>query len=326
MKHAIFCFLVTMLAAQTSAYGQQESSSDYPSRTIRIIVPFAPGGGSDFIARSVGNALSERWGKPVIVENKAGAGSTLGASYALKSPADGYTLLLISSSYAVNPAVYSNMTFDSLSDMTPVVNLAQGPTIITVTPSLPVNTLKELVDYAKANPGKISFASSGTGGLVHLNTEAFMLETQTKMVHVPYRGSGPSVTALLGGEVQLFVGDAGSVYPHIAAGTLRGLAVSGKERFSLLPNIPTLTEAGFTAFDMPIWQGLIAPKDTPEPIIRKLNAELNDIIHTDEMKKIVSQQLFVPVGGSPQSFYDLIRSDMERWKSVVKAANITPEQ
>ena len=323
MQRLIACLAAVFLLAHTSTHAQQESAMDYPSRPIKIVVPFAPGGGSDFIARTLARALSDKWNKPVVVENKTGAGSTIGATYALKSPADGYTLLLVSSSYAVNPAVYNNLPFDSLADMTPVINLAQGPTIITVNPQLPAHSIQELIVYAKANPGKISFASSGSGGLVHLNTEAFMLETQTKMVHIPYRGSGPAAAALLSGEVQLFVGDAGSVYPHIKAGTLRGLAVSGKERFNLLPDLPTLTEAGFTAFDMPIWQGLIAPKDTPPAVVEKLNVELNMLIRTDEVRKIISQQLFVPVGGTPAAFYDLIKSDIERWKNVVKAANIT---
>lgn len=212
---------------------------------------------------------------------------------------DGYTLLLVSSSYAVNPAVYSNMTFDTLNDMTPIINVAQNPTIITVNPSLPVRTLGELIAYAKVHPNKLTFASSGTGGLVHLNTEAFMQETGTKMVHVPYRGSGPAALALLAGEAQLFVGDAGSTSLHILAGMLRGLAVSNNERFALLPNIPTLSEAGFTAFDMPIWQGIIVSKGTPDAIVKKLNTEINAIPRTDEMKKTISQQLFVPVGGSP---------------------------
>lgn len=322
MKRLIVSFAALLLIAVTGAQAQQETADEYPSRTIKIVVPFAPGGGSDFIARAVGKLLSDKWGKPVVVENRPGAGSTVGAAFALKSPPDGYTLLLASSSFAVNPTVYNNLPYNSLTDMKPVINIAQNPSIITVNPKLPVHTLKEFIAYLKAHPGELSFASSGAGGLVHLNTEGFMLETDTKMVHVPYRGSGPSAMAVLAGEVQLFVADAGSVTPHIQAGTLRGLAVSGEQRFAMLPDVPTLREAGFTAFDMPIWQGLIAPKDTPDAIVNKLNAEINALLRTEDFKKTISAQLFVPVGGTPKNYYDLIVSDMERWTKVVKAANV----
>jgi len=325
MLRLIASLAAFVLAALPPAHAQ-ETAAEYPSRTIKIVVPFAPGGGSDFIARVIGKSLQGKWGKPVIVENRPGAGSTIGSAYALKSPGDGYTLLLASASYAVNPTVYKNLPYNSLGDMKPVIVVAQNPTIVCVNPALPVKTLKDLIDYAKANPDKIAYASSGAGGLVHLNTEGFMLETGTKMLHVPYRGSGPSAMAVLAGEVQLFVGDAGSTYPHVQAGTLRALAVAGKERFPLLPNIPTLTEAGFTAFDMPIWQGLIAPQDTPDTIVQKLNAEINALLQTDEFKQAISAQLFVPAGGTPAAFHDLIKSDMERWEKVVKAANVTVAQ
>ncbi|MEI9803437.1 MAG: tripartite tricarboxylate transporter substrate-binding protein [Pseudolabrys sp.] len=326
MKHLIACLFAAALLGQTPALAQQESAADYPSRAVKIVVPFSPGGGSDFIARTVGKALSEKWGKPVIIENRTGAGSTLGASYALKSPPDGYTLLLVSSSYAVNPAVYANMTFDSLNDMTPVIDVAQNPDHHHGERVVPCKDSQRVHRLRQGQSGQADLCLERHRGLVHLNTEAFMLETGTKMVHVPYRGSGPSAMALLANEVQLFVGDAGSTSPHILAGTLRGLAVSNKERFALLPDIPTLSEAGFTAFDMPIWQGLLAPKGTPPAIVQKINADINAMLQTDEMKKAISQQLFVAVGGTPESFYDLIKSDMERWKKVVKAANIAPQQ
>ncbi|HEX4328236.1 MAG TPA: tripartite tricarboxylate transporter substrate binding protein [Burkholderiales bacterium] len=320
-----FASCMVVLAAAAGLMPIPASAQDaYPSKPIRIIVPFAVGGGSDIVARVTAKELAQRIGQPVVVDNRPGAGGSVGANLALKSAPDGYTLLLVSSSYAVNPALYK-LPFDSLADMTPVIELGSGPMIVTVNPQLPVKTLKELIDYARANPGKISFGSSGLGGLIHFYTEAFMLETSTRMVHIPYRGSADLIPDLLSGRIQLVLGDAGSVYRHIAAGSLRAIAVSGKNRLAELPQVPTLVEAGFTAFDMAVWQGLVAPKGTPEAVVAKLNAQLNEIVRIDEAVKAFKAQYYYPVGGTPAAFYELIKGDADRWVTVAKRANIKVE-
>jgi tripartite-type tricarboxylate transporter receptor subunit TctC len=324
MKSLIASLAIAMATIVQPVHAAHEDPAAYPSKIVKIIVPFAAGGGSDILARIVARELTQRLGQSVIVENRPGAGSSLGANAALKSPPDGYTLLLASSSYSVNPAIYKKLPFDTLNDMAPIIELGAGPMIVTVTPSLPVHTMKELIAYAHANPDKISFGSSGLGGLTHMCTESFMLQTQTKMVHVPYRGSSDVVPDLLTGRTQLFFADVGSVARQIAAGKLRGIAVSGKHRLSELPDVPTLSEAGFRAgsFGMEVWQGLLAPKGTPAPIIKRLNTELNQIIHTDGVIKVFNAQYYSPIGGAPQDFYSLIHSDMQRWSEVAKKANV----
>lgn len=326
MKHLLGLILATTAFATLPALAQQDVAS-FPSKPIKIVVPFAVGGGSDIVARTVANELAQRLGQPVIVENRPGAGSSVGSNLALKSPADGYTLLLASSSYSVNPAIYKNLPFDSLNDMTPVIKLGSGPMVVTVTPSLPVNTLPELIAYAKANPNRISYGSSGLGGLTHICTESFTMETQTKMIHVPYRGTAAVVPDLLSGRTQLFLADTGTVVKHIKSSKLRGLAVSSPQRLPELPEVPTLAELGYApdAFGMVAWQGILAPKGTPAPIIAKLNSALNQIIREDAVKNLFAAQYYMPAGGTPEDFYKLIRADIQRWTAVAKQANIAAE-
>ena len=322
MRILIYFFSIVIFSASIvlPANGQDAASS-YPAKPIKIIVPFAVGGGSDIIARVIGKELSQKLGQPVVIENRTGAGGSVGSNLALKSAPDGYTLLLISSSFSVNPALYK-LPFDHINDISPIVELGHGPMIVTVANNLPIRSFKELISFTKANPDKLAFGTSGQGGLVHFTTEAFMLETNTRMIHIPYKGSADVVPDLISGRIQLFLADAGSVVRHINAGNLRGLAVSTKQRVQELPDVPTLIESGFTAFDMAVWQGLVAPKATPDAIIQKLNFLINEIIRQEDVIKAFKAQYYNPVGGKPQDFLNVIKSDSDRWIAVAKKANI----
>ena len=278
-------FPLTLVAAALCAASGLAQAQTYPTKTVRIIVPFAPGGGSDFIARLIAPPLNKSLGQQFIVDNRPGAGSTLGSEIALKSPADGYTLLLISGSFTTAPSLYKNLKYDTLSDMTPVVQTENGPYLITVHPSLPVKTVKDLVALAKANPTTINFASTGNGGITHLASELFALRTGIKLTHIPYKGTGPGVTDTLAGHTQMMVAAVSASIGHVKSNRLRGLAVSSPKRLPALPNIPTVAEAGVPGFVMTVWHGVVAPVKTPRAMINVLNAAVNKAVTSPEGKR-----------------------------------------
>ena len=300
-----------------AAWGQQ-----YPTKPIRVIVPFAPGGGSDFIARAIAPPLSKSLGQQFIVDNRPGAGSTLGSQIALKSPADGYTLLLISGSYTTSPSLYKNLAYDTLNDMTPVVQTENGPYVIAVHPSLPVKDVKQLVAYSKSRPGQLNYASTGNGGITHLASELFALRTGIKITHIPYKGTGPGVVDTIAGNTQMMVAAVSSVIGHMQSGRLRGLAVSSSKRLPALPDIPTVMEAGYN-YQVNNWHGVIAPKGTPRAIIDKLNREINEAIKNPEFAKGIAQDGLEPAGGTPEQFGELLKREVEEWAEVVKVADVT---
>lgn len=322
MKRIVLCAAVLAVCVAGSAAAQQDS---YPARPVKIIVPFPPGGATDYVARFVGDKLTQRLGKPFIIENRTGAGGMLGADAAAKSPADGYTLFVASASYAVIPSLMK-LPYDPVRDLVPVISMVIAPIIVTVNADVPIRSLKELVAYAKANPDKLAYASNGIGSTVHVLTEAFMSNTQTRMMHVPYKGIGPAVSDLVSGQVQVLFTDPGAIHQFVKAGRVRVLAIGGKRRFEqLLPGVPTADEEGFPGLPLASWQGMFAPRGTPPAIVEKLNGEVNAIFRDKDVVENFAARFATPLGGSPADFGAVIRSDIEAWGTVVRKAGIRVE-
>jgi len=293
----------------------------YPSRPVRIIVAAAPGGGTDFVSRLMGSKLTEALGQQVLVENRAGAGSTIGYEYGVKSAPDGYTLTMVTGSYSINPSLYA-IKFDPLNDFTPVIWVARGPYVIVVHPSLPVRNTRELIALAKARPGMIIYGSSGQGAIVHLTTELFLHMAGVKMTHVPYKGGGPAMTDLLAGHIQLVFATAPVGLPQAKAGRLRALAVTTSTRVAAEPGIPTVTESGVPGYEVTNWHGLIGPKGLPRPVVERLNGEMAKILKLKEMEERLQSDGLSPVGGTPEQLFEQIRQEIGQWRQVVVQAGI----
>jgi tripartite-type tricarboxylate transporter receptor subunit TctC len=317
MKHIAvsLAVLVASLAPGTAAAQQ------YPAKPVRIVVGFAPGGGSDFIARVVANKLTERFGSQVIVENRPGAGSTLGAEYVVKSPADGYTLLLSPASYTVNPSVYK-LSFDPLADITPIVQLSRGPYVVAVHPSVQAKTLKELVALARSQPDRLAYASSGNGSHVHVSTEYFLYTAGIRITHVPYKGTGPALNDTIAGTTQLIFGSVATALQHVKSGRLRALAVTTPKRIAAAPDVPTVAEAGYPSYEVTNWHGLVGPKGLPKDIVARLNREVNESLKSEDVKKILASDGLEPAGGSPEELAMIIKKEIGRWGEVVKRAGV----
>jgi tripartite-type tricarboxylate transporter receptor subunit TctC len=313
-----FAVLIASLAAGTAAAQQ------YPTKPVRIVVGFAPGGGSDFIARVIANKLTERFGSQVIVENRPGAGSTLGTELVVKSPADGYTLLLSSASYTVNPSVYK-LSFDPLNDITPIVQLSRGPYVVAVHPSVPAGTLSELVALAKREPDKFSYASSGNGGHVHVATEYFLYTAGIKITHVPYKGTGPALNDTIGGSVHMILGSVATALQHVKSGRLRALAVTTPKRIAAAPDVPTVGESGYPTYEVTNWHGLVGPRGLPKDIVERLNRDVNESLKSKDVEKVLASDGLEPAGGSAQEFASIIKNEIGRWSQVVKRAGVKLE-
>ena len=300
------------------------TAQQYPAKPVRIIVPFAPGGGSDFIARFMAQRLTETLGSQVIVENKPGAGGVLGIELGVKAPPDGYTLTLIASSYTVNPSVYK-LNFDPVSDITPIIQLSQGPLLVVVNPSLPVKTVKELVALAKSKPGEVTFASSGQGSVIHLATELFNSMAGTKMNHIPYKGTGPALTDTLAGQTNVFFSSTANAMPHVKAGKLRAVAVTTAKRIPALPEVPTIAESGVAGYDVVLWHGLIGPKGLPRPIVDRINGEVTKSLKLKETAEQLQNDGVAPAGGTPEQFAAQIKTEIGIWRKVAAAAGVKQE-
>ena len=293
----------------------------YPTKPIRLVVAVAAGGGTDFVARLMGQKLTEALGQQIVVDNRPGAGSTLGFEFGLRAAPDGYTLLMVSPSYAVVPSLFT-LKYDALNDFTPVIPVARGPYVIVVHPSLPVKTTRELVALAKARPGQITYGSSGTGAIVHLTTEYFLYMAGVQMTHVPYKGGGPAMGDLIAGHIQLVFATTQVGMPQVKAGRLRALAVTTPERMAAEPEIPTVNESGVPGYVVTNWHGLIGPKGLPRAVVERLNAELGKIIQLKEMKDRLQGDGMSPAGGTPEQLYEQIRKEIEQWRQVVTRAGI----
>lgn len=296
----------------------------YPDKPITLVVPYTPGGVTDALARAVAKSLSDRVKQPVIVENRAGAGANIGASAVAKSNPDGYTLLMGSAAtHAINASLYKKLNYDHIKDFAPITLVAEVPNILVVHPSLPVKSVPELIAYAKARPGALNFGSSGAGGTIHLSGELFKSMAGVNLTHVAYKGSAPAVTDLLGGQTQIMFDS--SVVPHIKSGKLRALGVTSAKRSSALPDVPTIAEAGLPGYEATAWFGILAPAGTPEPVIARLNNELNAVLRDPAVSTWMASQGFEAGGGSPADFAAHIKKETVKWARVVKESGATAD-
>jgi tripartite-type tricarboxylate transporter receptor subunit TctC len=310
--------------AATLALPEIAAAQEWPTRPVKIVVPFAPGGGSDFIARYIARRLTEELKQPFIVDNKPGAGGNIGAEQGIKSAPDGYTLTLIASSYTVNPSVYK-LNFDPISDITPIIQISQGPLVVVANPKVPAKTMKEFIALAKSRPNEINYASSGQGSIIHAATEMFNLRAGTKMTHVPYKGSGPALTDTIAGTTQVFFSSASTAMPQVNAGKLTALAVTTSKRIPALPDVPTVKEAGVADYDVTLWHGLIGPKGMQPAVVNKINAAVSKALKMKESEEQLQNDGVSPAGGTPQQFGDTIKREIDAWGKVVKAADIRAE-
>ncbi|RPH58410.1 MAG: tripartite tricarboxylate transporter substrate binding protein [Burkholderiales bacterium] len=291
----------------------------WPTKTVRIVVPFAAGGTTDVVARAVAKDLSEMWGQSVVVENRGGAGGNIGADVVAKSAPDGYTLLMTSGSiFTVNPHMYAKMPFDAKKDFIAVTNVASGPQLVVVNPSVPAKTLKEFIAYAKTQQGKLNFGSAGVGSQVHMAAESFLDAAGIDLAHIPYKGEGPSYTDLVSGSIQLMVGNIAAAAPFVANGRLRALAVTSRTRSSLLPDVPTVAESGLAGFENTGWFGFMLPAGTPKAIVDKVHRDTVKVLDQTEMKARLFVQGMTPVGNSPTDFSRAIDRESAHWAKVVE--------
>jgi tripartite-type tricarboxylate transporter receptor subunit TctC len=296
----------------------------YPSRPVRIIVPFAPGGTFDIMARLMGQWLSERLGQPFVIENRPGAGGNIGTESVVRAPADGYVLLLVGTANAISATLYEKLNFNFIGDIVPVAGIARVPEVMVVNPSLPATTVRELIADAKANPGKLTMASGGIGTLSHVEGELFKMMIGVNLVHVPYRGLGPALTDLLGGQVQVMFASLSASIDYVRAGKLRALAVTTATRADALPDVPTVAEF-VPGYEASGWFGIGAPRGTPAEVIDKLNKEINASLADPKLQARLDDLGGTPLVGTPADFGKLIANDTEKWAKVVRAANIKPE-
>jgi len=317
--------LLAVTLASVSLAASASATGSYPSKPVSIIVPFAPGGGSDNVSRYIATRLSEKTKAQFLIDNRPGAGTNIGNEAAARAAPDGQTLLFGQVALSINPFVYKKLRYDTDKDFVPVVQIATSPTVLVVTKSFPEQDLKGLIRYVKANPGKVNFASGGKGTSVHLAGELFRSMINAEMIHIPYKGSGPAVTDLIGGQVQMMFDTAASALPQLKGGKLRAIAVTGSHRLPELPDVPTFAEAGLTGFDAPAWYGLLAPVGTPKPVIQFLNTQVNEILKEPATKQRLAQLGTEPVGGSPDDLGRFMRAESARWSAVVKTANVAAD-
>jgi tripartite-type tricarboxylate transporter receptor subunit TctC len=306
---------------------QPVSAQDaWPSRTVRIVVPFAAGGATDVVARAIGRELSELWGQPVVIENRGGAGGNIGADVVAKSPPDGYTLLMASGSIlTVNPHMYAKLPFDVKKDFIPVTNVANGPQVVAVHPSVPAKNLKELIALAKSQPGKLNYGSAGVGSQVHMAAESFLDAAGLDIAHVPYKGEGPALADLVAGSIHLVLGNIAAAAPFVSSGRLRALAVTSSSRSQLLPDVPTVAESGVPGFENTGWFGFVAPAGTPPAVVRKIHADTVKVLDSTQMKARLFVQGMAPVGNSPADFAKAIDQESAHWAKVVQRRKLSAQ-
>ena len=299
-------------------------AQDYPSKPLRMIVPFPPGGVTDIVARAVAVKLAIELGQAVVVENRAGASGVIGAEAGARSPADGYTLIMGNiSTLGINPVTFAKLPYDPIASFDPISMVAIQPLIIAVHPSLPVKSLSELVQYAKSQPGKLNYGTAGSS--IHLAVEFFSTAAGIKMNHIPYKGSAPALTDLIGGQVQLMFDPFSSIYPFVASGKVRALAVTTDKRSATAPTLPTVAESGYANFDVSSWQGIVVPAGTPKAVIQRLNRDLVKVLSTPEMKERFAQYSAVTAASTPEQFSSYIKEEIARWQKVAIDADVKPE-
>jgi tripartite-type tricarboxylate transporter receptor subunit TctC len=317
MKQPLYWTLALAITALPQVASAQ---TPYPSKPIRLVVPFAPGGPVDTLARAMGPKLAEALGQQMIVDNRAGAGSIIGTEIVTKAPPDGYTLLVTSSSIAINPAIYPKMPFDATRDLAPISQLSTSALIVVVHPSVPVRSIRELIGLAKARKGDLVYASSGTGSAPHLAVELFTAMTGTKMVHVPHKGAAPATIDLLAGNVALMFNNLISAVPNVQAGRLRALAVTGSTRTAALPDLPTVAEAGVPGYEASTWYAMFAPPGTPATLVERLHKDVAGVVRSAEIRKQLAAVGIESVGATPDQLAKYLRSEMVKWGKVAKAS------
>jgi tripartite-type tricarboxylate transporter receptor subunit TctC len=314
--------LTLVLLAGLSAAAQAQ----YPSRPLRLVVPFPPGGSTDILARALAQKMSEGLAQPVVIDNRPGAGGSIGAEAAAKSAPDGYTLMMGHlGTLAANAAIYKKLPYDPVKSFAPVSLMAIVPSVLVVNNALPVTSAAGLIAYAKQNPGKLAYGSAGNGSTSHLTTEYFKLVTGIDVLHVPYKGVGPMLTDLVSGQISMGLNGAPAVMPHVNSGRLRALAVSSLTRLPSLPDIPTLDEAGVKGFEANGWYGIVAPAGTPREVVMRLNGEIRRDLDTPELRQRLDAEGAIPAPGTPEAFAVFIASEIARWGSVLKRAGIEPQ-
>jgi tripartite-type tricarboxylate transporter receptor subunit TctC len=317
---ALLCSSLLVSMPLSAAYAQ-----DYPTRQIRIVVPTAPGGSADILARVIGDRLRETWGQPVIVENRAGAGQMIGADHVAKSAPDGYTIMLLTGTFTTSAALQPKLPFDPVNDLTGVAMVGVGPFVLTVHPSMPVKSVKELIALAKAKPGQITYGTAGVGSIIHFATEVFAASANIKLTHVPYRSGAPAVTDTVGGHVQMLIISLPSVWPQVKATWLRALVVTSPQRSPFVPELPTIAETAIPGYEAGQWWGVLAPAKAPRTAITKLNGEINRILAAEDVKSRLAVEGAEPVVMTPDAFTAMVRKEIARWRKVVQELNLKPE-
>jgi tripartite-type tricarboxylate transporter receptor subunit TctC len=315
-----FCLGLAALALPRAA-----AAEDWPTRPVTLIVPFAPGGTTDIVARIVGQALSMRLGQSVVIENLGGAGGTLGANQAAKAAADGYTIFMATIAHTMAPGIYKSLPYDFEKDFEPITEVASVPNIVIVHPSVPAKTIGELLAYIRVNPGKVNYGSAGIGSTEHMSGELLAAMANLKMVHVPYKGGAPMMTDLIAGHIQMAIETSGSATPHIKAGSVRALAVSTAKRSPLFPDLPTLAEAGLANYDVTTWYGMLVPTGTPAPIRDRLYKEVGEILKSPDIAARFRYIGADPGGNTPAEFADFIKNETTKWIKLAKDAHISVE-
>jgi tripartite-type tricarboxylate transporter receptor subunit TctC len=312
-------FLATALVLASPAARAQT----YPTKPITLIIPFAVGGSNDIVGRAIGRKLTEVWGQPVVVENRSGAGGIIGSSVVAAAPPDGYTLLLVSSTFTINPAIKKSMPFDTVRDFTPVAFIARSPLLVTASNNLPVKSAKEMLALAGSKPGRISYASAGPGSINQIAAELIALSAGVKLMHVPYRGGAPALNDLVGGHVDVYVSSLPQVLQLAQTGQARALAVTSTKRTPLLPDVPTLDEAGIAGFDLSSWWGIVGPAGMSADVVNALNSEVGKMLNAPELATFLSNEGAEAEAMTPRQFGDLMRLETERWIKVAHEANIS---
>jgi tripartite-type tricarboxylate transporter receptor subunit TctC len=316
---------LTLLAwTQGAAAAQAAAAPKYPDRPIRVIVPFAPGGGLDLTARLIGQHVSERWGQNFVVDARPGAATIVGTEIASRAPADGYTLLMITTTFVINPSLYKKLPYDPVKDFTPVTQLNAQPNVIVVNPAFPATSVKELIAMAQAKRGELTFASPGAGSAPHLSGELFQRMAGVQMIHVPYKGIPPAVTDVMGGRVDMLFTTTLSAAPHLKAGKLRALALTSAKRLAAMPDLPTIGET-LPGYEAEAFQGVVAPAGVPRPIVEKVASEIGAIVKSTEVAKRFEADGAVPVGSAPHAFAAFLKSEMAKWGKVIREADIRLE-
>jgi tripartite-type tricarboxylate transporter receptor subunit TctC len=317
---AVVAIALSLVTGSTAAQQKSAAQQKYPNKPIRMVTPFAPGGGTDMLARLLGPPVSEALGQTIVVDNRPGGGGSLGAGTVVRAEPDGHTLILVSGSYGANAALH-NLPYDSVKDITPIILIGETGLVSSMFPKSPIMSIKDLIAHARANPGKLLFGSAGVGGLGHLAQELFRLQTKVDITHVPYKGTGPVMTALLSGEVHSSFSSVVPSIPHIKAGRLRALGVTPPRRLAALPDVPSIGET-LPGYEVIHWYGIWGPKGMPPDIAKRLNAEFAKVLRTDTMKTWFAGEGMEVAGGPPEQFLKRIASDVEKWKKVVREANI----